>query len=417
MHGRCLRISTVSPPYFAPPPVFMPLVSQCAALRVCPPCSPCAIKRPTTTHGPVHTPPALSIPELIEEDHLLEEMFRDVNSLDAEYALDTPESTVLPPHFIHNIVQLGESYYRAVKPSLPPVTNEIGPLGLPVPVDVDPEDHIGEFFEMIWMTLIQSFISERWRTHPLRRRLVKDLLAGFQRVQPGQNIILNWKALPWLGSAARYMYHDFTDFFESETENSEMSVEKQNVLAGRAPPVPAGDDFVGLVERRKSALALHEFYAILWKDCGREEYAMYSIWALREGLENWPTIPLSLNSKPALYSDWPVYRAIHVEIASVWICAVGDLMYKETGVWGPKGNPNWWEGSAPGAGGTRWRGIDGYDAQHERWGLWKSVFQEVAEWHDAEQSRGNMVGWKFGDAARKALSHMAHVEGTFVSQV
>ncbi|KAG9093234.1 hypothetical protein FS749_014819, partial [Ceratobasidium sp. UAMH 11750] len=125
--------------------------------------------------------------------------------------------------------------------------------------------------------------------------------------------------------------------------------EVQNALAGAAPPSTlAQDDNVNLaLKRRRGWLALQAFMARLWSDAELDAFAVCSVWAEREGLEDWPAAPPSIfdgsesTDERPVGEDTPAYRALMVEGAAVWLRFAAPKMYACTEIWGPNGNPDW----------------------------------------------------------------------------
>ena len=190
--------------------------------------------------------------------------------------------------------------------------------------------------------------------------------------------------------------------FENQEPIAGANMEGMQSLSG-----PTAD----LVTDRRRWLALQEFISRLWRDAKCDYYALYAIWAIREGLEDWPVPPPSFDVTPSSYEYWPAYRAFLVEAASIWIRNTAPLMYANTQVWGKNGNPEWPDDAgAPGRGGTRWLGIDGYDLEHKRWNLWKQVLKEVAQWCNSESKKGNAKGWGVRKEVNAALEAMAVAE-------
>lgn len=192
------------------------------------------------------------------------------------------------------------------------------------------------------------------------------------------------------------------------------SPENQAVVAG---VIPEGTQSLSvaassLATERRKWLALQEFISRLWRDCQCDDYALYALWAIRDALEDWPTTPPSFDIAPSSCEESPAYRALLVEAAAIWIRNTAPLMYANTQVWGKNGNPEWPDNAgAPGRGGNRWEGVDGYDVEHKRWDLWKQILQEVVQWCDTETAKGHTKGWRIKEEASKALEAMAAAEG------
>ncbi|KAG8714336.1 hypothetical protein FRC08_012075 [Ceratobasidium sp. 394] len=195
--------------------------------------------------------------------------------------------------------------------------------------------------------------------------------------------------------------------------------EVQNALAGAAPPSTlAQDDNVNLaLKRRRGWLALQAFMARLWSNAELDAFAVCSVWAEREGLEDWPAAPPSIfdggesaEERP-VGEDTPAYRALMVEGAAVWLRFAAPKMYACTEIWGPNGNPDWQKNEgAPGRGGERWQGVDGMDKEKERWALWREVLKDVVAWYDREEVGGRGSGWKVKEEATAALEAMYNAQ-------
>jgi hypothetical protein len=191
----------------------------------------------------------------------------------------------------------------------------------------------------------------------------------------------------------------------------------QDALAGA--PSSAHDENVDLASKcRKEWLALQAFMARLRAECGLESFAVCGIWAIRDGLEDWPTAPPSIldGSSPSTGErpageDTAAYHALMVEGAAVWLRFAAAEMYASAEIWGPNGNPEWNRNQGePGRGGARWDGVDGMDADKKRWGLWRDVLDEISAWYDKEAAAGRGSGWKVKDATVTALKAMDAVE-------
>ncbi|KAJ1305676.1 hypothetical protein OPQ81_010414 [Rhizoctonia solani] len=121
-------------------------------------------------------------------------------------------------------------------------------------------------------------------------------------------------------------------------------------------------------------------------------------------------LPPSCDAKCDTFEESPAFLALQVEAAAIWIRNTAPLMYRCTEIWGPDGNPEWPKrAGAPGRGGRRWDGVDGYDREHKRWDLWKVVLSEVIQWCDGLEKE-KMQGWKMKEAASGALEAMKEAE-------
>ncbi|KAG9121223.1 hypothetical protein FRC07_002912, partial [Ceratobasidium sp. 392] len=336
------------------------------------------------------SPTAGSIPELKglfkELQQLLERIFHDAGPpstppLDPHRIIALP---LAPPSYaVPNIVRLANRYFTESQKHK------------------DEDEMLSGFFCVLWNTLLDSFLSE---PSLVRMELVQSLISELQKVKSERDVNIDWRELPFLGQCVRDNYNfpiDTTSFDPVRLLSSEM----QDALAGLPHPPGANEDIIRLTQQRDRWLLLQQFLASLWANHGRSEYALYAIWALRDALEDWP----EPNSSPSpSFESSPAYLAFNVEAALIWIRIAGALMYHETRVWGPNGNPDWpARAGAPGRGGERWDGVDGYNAEHKRWELWKDVFRLVVGW-----SKGMMNRWEVGDFATAALEYMRIVEGS-----
>ncbi|CAE7133179.1 unnamed protein product [Rhizoctonia solani] len=224
-----------------------------------------------------------------------------------------------------------------------------------------------------------------------------------------------WDSLPLLGAEIRDAHNEQIDTMDFNSSIL-LSQEAQTAVAGAVQLEPkhltdesTESDIIRLAKSRHQWLSFQSFISRLWRDCGRNEYAMYAIWALRPALEDWPESPPACDTKYETLEESPAYLAFQVEAASVWICNTASLMYECTEIYGPRGDPNWPTRNAPGRGGRRWDGVDGYDREHKRWQLWKDVLGEVIQWCD-RAAKDQMQGWKVRDAAVRALEAMKAAE-------
>ncbi|CUA68379.1 hypothetical protein RSOLAG22IIIB_07894 [Rhizoctonia solani] len=226
---------------------------------------------------------------------------------------------------------------------------------------------------------------------------------------------LKWSDLVKLGPEIRESYYDIeTGRFDPSTLLSE---EAQAVVAGAVQPEwqqPTSNgtesDIIRLAKSRHRWLSSQEFTSRLWRDCGCDQYDIYAIWALRRALEDWPEFPPACGTKYEDFEQSPAYLAFQVEAASIWICNTAPLMYRCTTLMGPNGVPDWpTTDGAPGKGGRRWNGVDGYDREHKRWQLWKDMLGEVVQWCD-RAGKDQKKGWKVKDAAIRALDALKAAE-------
>ncbi|KAL1661821.1 hypothetical protein GGF50DRAFT_60289 [Schizophyllum commune] len=141
---------------------------------------------------------------------------------------------------------------------------------------------------------------------------------------------------------------------------------------------------------RQRFLRLHLFLAHVWA-AGLWPCADLALWTMRDALEYAPD--------HSSYRRVP--RALKVEAAAQWAVHAGKVMYECKEIMGPKGNADWpANAGAPGRGGDKWDGVDGYDAA--RWTLWREEFERIAE---EEGERENVRR-----AAVEAVEAMRRVE-------
>ncbi|CAE6450163.1 unnamed protein product [Rhizoctonia solani] len=225
-----------------------------------------------------------------------------------------------------------------------------------------------------------------------------------------------WKDLPLLGQTIRDVYNEPIDTMTFES-SALLSSEGQTAVAGAVRLEPqhlSGEDSqlntIRLAVARHRWLSLQSFISRLWRDCKCDSYALYAVWALRSGLEDWPESPPAFGTRYSTFEESPAYLVLQVEAATIWINNAASLMYQCTKIWGPNGNPDWPKrAGAPGKGGRRWSGVDGYDREHKRWKLWKDGLGEVIQWCDRE-GQGQVEGWRVKDAAIRALDSMKAAE-------
>ncbi|KAI4293826.1 hypothetical protein K525DRAFT_363968 [Schizophyllum commune Loenen D] len=141
---------------------------------------------------------------------------------------------------------------------------------------------------------------------------------------------------------------------------------------------------------RRRFLRLHLFLAHVWA-AGLWPCADLALWTMRDALEYAPD--------HSSYKRVP--RALKVEAAAQWAVHAGRAMYECKEIMGPKGNADWpANAGAPGRGGDKWDGVDGYDAA--RWRLWREEFGRIA----GEEGEGENVR----RAAEEAAEAMRRVE-------
>ncbi|KAI5890960.1 uncharacterized protein SCHCODRAFT_02627750 [Schizophyllum commune H4-8] len=139
---------------------------------------------------------------------------------------------------------------------------------------------------------------------------------------------------------------------------------------------------------RQRFLRLHRFLACVWA-AGLWPFHDLALWTMRDALEYGPD--------HSSYKRVP--RALKVEAAAQWAVHAGRQMYECKEIMGPKGNANWpANAGAPGRGGDKWDGVDGYDAG--RWRLWREEFGRIAE-SDGELENVRSAAKEAAEAMRK----------------
>ncbi|EIN06205.1 hypothetical protein PUNSTDRAFT_145514 [Punctularia strigosozonata HHB-11173 SS5] len=219
-----------------------------------------------------------------------------------------------------------------------------------------------------------------------------------------------WRDLPLLGPTVRENYNGPFQNRLRDANALYISEEGQAAIARAHPTIGAdgapNGDLADVQRSCEAWLLLNLFLARLWRAGAVDWAALYALWALRSGLEDAPS-PLPRPSA----SPVDAYVSLAVEVASLWLQHAAPLVYRCTDVWGPNGRADWpGNRGAPGRGGRRWTGVDGFDAEHARWALWKSVLREVARWCEQVEGEGRMKGWKIGQATEKALEAMEAAE-------
>ncbi|CAE6496537.1 unnamed protein product [Rhizoctonia solani] len=284
---------------------------------------------------------------------------------------------------------------------------------------------VPQFFSTLWETVIgcvnNSPVQEQAHSEHITRLV--DLVGKIKDNSQSENgewsirgEKCGWSTLPLLGQTLRDHYNEPIDTMRFSS-SSLLCREGQASVAGafqlETSHLHGGEsesDVTRLAKSRHQWLSLQSFISLLWRDCGYSDYALYAIWALRSGLEDWPESPPVYGTECDTFEESPAYLAFQVEAATIWICNTAPLMYKCTEIWGPKGNPDWPKrAGAPGRGGKRWDGVDGYDHDHKRWQVWKDVLNKVILWCG---SAGNE---KFQDskvnyASKRALDAMEQAE-------
>ncbi|KAG8687690.1 hypothetical protein FRC09_013347 [Ceratobasidium sp. 395] len=334
----------------------------------------------------------------------------------------TPESSLSPEATVERIVSIAKTHIEehsndpALSPSM--VRRNSGPK----------RDTPGAetFFWSLWESLLSTI--SRWETDEQFKHYLDRAIGFVKALQASSEGDLTWtvwgedtsiKALPLIGPSLREANNG--PFMYGRPDDNELGrPEVQNALAGAPPATLVHDENIELTtKRRKGWLALQAFMARLWTDAGLDSFAVSSIWAVRDGLEDWPVVPPSIfdDSAPSdgdqrpVGEDTPAYRALMVESAAIWIRLAASQMYASTKIWGPNGNPDWPKNQgAPGHGGERWQGVDGMDKEKQRWALWREVLKDVVAWYDREEVGGRGGGWKVKEEATAALEAMYNAQ-------
>lgn len=143
-------------------------------------------------------------------------------------------------------------------------------------------------------------------------------------------------------------------------------------LAGDRAAEPEDPTSALYVEARKSWLNRCRFLMQVWVS-DVYDFELYGLWMMREGLEDFDLDRLGGKTD---HSNIPV--ALAIEEASVCIQVAAEKMYRSKLIAGPKGSAGWDpRQGAPGRGGKRWQGVDGYHP--DRWKLWKTIFKEIVD--------------------------------------
>ncbi|QRV74761.1 hypothetical protein RhiJN_02776 [Ceratobasidium sp. AG-Ba] len=275
------------------------------------------------------------------------------------------------------------------------------------------------FFWSLWECLVEA-ISE-WNSEATFRHNLGQAIALVKalQAQPDEPKWTIWgedtsiKALPLVGPSLREANNGPLAYLGPD-DDALARPEVQNALAGAPPATLVKDENIDLaVLRRKNWLAFQGFMAKLWAEAGLESFAVCSIWAVRDGLEDWPAAPPPIfdqtesEEERPVGEETPAYRVLLAEGAAMWFVFAAPQMYACTEIWGPNGNPDWPSNKgAPGRGGERWQGVDGMDKEKQRWALWREVLKDVVAWHDREEVAGRGVGWRVKYIVAAALEEM-----------
>ncbi|KAL1725702.1 hypothetical protein EV714DRAFT_287720 [Schizophyllum commune] len=176
-----------------------------------------------------------------------------------------------------------------------------------------------------------------------------------------------------------------------KTENADLKKTESNWRVWGAPASLSELSTFGAVARdafEGRFLRLHLFLAHVWA-AGLWPCADLALWTMRDALEYAPD--------HSSYKRVP--RALKVEAAAQWAVHAGRAMYECKEIMGPKGNADWpANAGAPGRGGDKWKGVDGYDAA--RWRLWREEFGRIAG-EEGEQEDVRRAAKEAAEAMRK----------------
>ncbi|KIP10859.1 hypothetical protein PHLGIDRAFT_492550 [Phlebiopsis gigantea 11061_1 CR5-6] len=151
--------------------------------------------------------------------------------------------------------------------------------------------------------------------------------------------------------------------------------EVYRILSGDTPSDLNNPLSTAYSDARTHWLNLCRFIMRLWAE-DVSDFEVYGIWMMRAGLEDLDlSHPEDTSKEPS--TTMAVTITLGIEEAGVCVQAAGAKMYKSSTIFGPHGNPDWKQSNAPGRGGIRWKGVDGYHT--ERWKLWKALFKEVID--------------------------------------
>lgn len=167
---------------------------------------------------------------------------------------------------------------------------------------------------------------------------------------------------------------DVPDMFVQEQPSGEVlpesTEEAWRLLGTNAVPDPSDTKAVAYAQARKRWINMNRFFMRAWAD-DVLDFSLYGIWALRDGLES-----LDLNAPDSVDPTTIGPRALRIETAAACVEEAPEALYKCREIMGPNGRDDWTQSNAPGSGGTRWTGVDGFHP--DRWALWKTVFGEIA---------------------------------------
>lgn len=150
----------------------------------------------------------------------------------------------------------------------------------------------------------------------------------------------------------------------------ESTEEAWRLLGTNAVPDPSDTKAVAYAQARKRWINMNRFFMRAWAD-DVLDFSLYGIWALRDGLES-----LDLNAPDSIDHTAIGPRTLRIETAAACVEEAPEALYKCREIMGPNGRSDWTQSNAPGSGGTRWTGVDGFHP--DRWALWKTVFGEIA---------------------------------------
>lgn len=174
-----------------------------------------------------------------------------------------------------------------------------------------------------------------------------------------------WSSLSLFGPVVREEFNGPRPYVDNKAIH-EWSRSEADLLAALHASPSADDRAQAIVAAGRRYLALHHFLASAWALDLFPSGELYALWAMRPALE--------------YAADSPQYervpRALEVEAAAAWVAHAAGRMYACKEIFGPQGHEGWpATKGAPGRGGEKWDGVDGYDPK--RWQLWKAGFEEV----------------------------------------
>ena len=151
-----------------------------------------------------------------------------------------------------------------------------------------------------------------------------------------------------------------------------------SILSGDFPSDPTDPIASAFIHARESYLNYVRFVMRMTVS-EVSSFKLWAIWIMRGGLEDLFYLDTPEEKLDLFYG---FTRTLKIEAASVCIQEAGKLIYRSTDDYTRPG-------SAPGSGGKRWAGVQGFHP--DRWKLWKTVFQEIVDTGVREDIRPNAV--------------------------